>query len=149
MSMIPLGSKLVTQECGYTMFRSPACMTPHALSIAPSRWNFNGDGDKPTFTPSVLVTHDAVPGAGPGFEEYLTARACHSFITGGRIQFLGACTHALAGQTVDLPDWRPAWAPYGGSASPWCWPSCCWLAPAMAASNDARPRTTATWRAPI
>ena len=31
--------------------------------------------------------------------------ACHTFVTDGRIQFLGDCTHALAGQTVDLPDW--------------------------------------------
>jgi len=30
---------------------------------------------------------------------------CHSFVTDGRIQFLGDCTHTLAGQTVDLPDW--------------------------------------------
>lgn len=30
---------------------------------------------------------------------------CHSFVTDGRIQFLGDCTHSLAGQTVDLPDW--------------------------------------------
>lgn len=106
--MTPLGSKLVTQESGYTMFRCPACKTPHALSIAPGGWGFNGDGDRPTFTPSVLVTHAAVPGAGPGFEEYLTTRACHSFVTDGRIQFLADCTHALAGQTVDLPDWSAA-----------------------------------------
>ena len=26
------------------------------------------------------------------------------FVTDGKIQFLGDCTHALAGQTVDLPD---------------------------------------------
>ena len=30
---------------------------------------------------------------------------CHSFVTDGRIQFLADCTHALAGQTVDLPEW--------------------------------------------
>lgn len=29
---------------------------------------------------------------------------CHSFIRDGRIEFLSDCTHALAGQTVDLPD---------------------------------------------
>ncbi len=28
---------------------------------------------------------------------------CHSFLTDGRIQFLDDCTHAMAGQTVDLP----------------------------------------------
>jgi hypothetical protein len=30
---------------------------------------------------------------------------CHSFVTDGKIQFLSDCTHALAGQTVALPDW--------------------------------------------
>jgi hypothetical protein len=29
---------------------------------------------------------------------------CHSFVTDGRIQFLTDSNHALAGQTVDLPD---------------------------------------------
>jgi hypothetical protein len=32
-------------------------------------------------------------------------RVCHSFVVDGRIQFLGDCTHHLAGQTVDLPPW--------------------------------------------
>ena len=27
---------------------------------------------------------------------------CHSFVTDGKIQFLGDCTHELAGQTVEL-----------------------------------------------
>jgi hypothetical protein len=29
---------------------------------------------------------------------------CHSFVRDGRIEFLSDCTHRLAGQTVDLPD---------------------------------------------
>ncbi len=28
----------------------------------------------------------------------------HSFVVDGHIQFLGDCTHELAGQTVDIPD---------------------------------------------
>lgn len=31
------------------------------------------------------------------------AKVCHSFVREGRIQFLGDCTHRLAGHTVDLP----------------------------------------------
>ena len=27
------------------------------------------------------------------------------FVTDGNIQFLADCTHALAGQTVPMPDW--------------------------------------------
>jgi len=30
---------------------------------------------------------------------------CHSFVTDGQIQFLGDCTHKLAGRTVPLPAW--------------------------------------------
>lgn len=37
---------------------------------------------------------------------YDTKNVCHSFIKDGKIQFLGDCTHALANQTVDLPDWE-------------------------------------------
>jgi hypothetical protein len=28
---------------------------------------------------------------------------CHSYIRNGRIEFLPDCTHARAGQTVDIP----------------------------------------------
>jgi hypothetical protein len=40
-----------------------------------------------------------------GQESEFKCSVCHSFVTDGRIQFLGDCTHALAGQTVDLPEW--------------------------------------------
>jgi len=39
-----------------------------------------------------------------GVSEY----RCHSFVRDGRIEFLSDCTHALKGQTVDLPD-LPDW----------------------------------------
>jgi hypothetical protein len=59
-------------------------------------WEWNGSLDKPTFKPSIFVnarqSNPMVP-------------SCHSFVTDGRIQFLNDCTHALAGQTVDLPEW--------------------------------------------
>ena len=69
------------------------------------------DVDAVTITPSVLVNgvqwpedthfhksvHANIPAGG--------TTVCHSFVTGGRIQFLSDCTHALAGQTVDLTDW--------------------------------------------
>ena len=55
-------------------------------------WQFNGDVERPTFTPSVL-------------ERYGDSEVNHYFVTDGRIQFLADCTHELAGQTVDLPVW--------------------------------------------
>lgn len=76
------------------MFWCPGCDSPHALTVeGPHAWGFNGDEQRPTFTPSVLVT-----GGGD-------KRRCHSFVRDGQIQFLGDCTHALANQTVPLPEW--------------------------------------------
>lgn len=97
------------------MFWCPGCDGPHQIQHgagAGPRWGWNGSVDKPTFTPSVLVQHDHwvphyVPGA-PKVAQTNVTDICHSFVTDGRIQFLGDCTHALAGQTVDLPDWESA-----------------------------------------
>jgi hypothetical protein len=54
-------------------------------------WTFNGSLDKPTFTPSILVTLEDNP-----------RRVCHSFVTDGKIQFLVDSWHKLAGKTVTL-----------------------------------------------
>lgn len=62
-------------------------------------WGFNGDLVLPTLTPSILCRVEM------GAEKRKVV--CHSFVTGGRIQFLNDCTHALAGQTVDLPEIEP------------------------------------------
>lgn len=70
-------------------------MLPVAMldgSHVPDRpfWTWNGDTEKPTLKPSVKTwTDDEV---------------CHSFVTDGRVQFLGDCTHEFAGKTVDLLD---------------------------------------------
>src|SRR5688572_20964949 len=79
-------------------FQCPACNTMHAVvdhiygREPGSGWTYNGDPVSPTFGPSVLVyPHAAQP-------------RCHSFVRDGKIEFLSDCTHALAGQTVDLPD---------------------------------------------
>jgi hypothetical protein len=93
-------------------FWCPGCDEAHMIKTSPSGWGFNDSGDAPTFTPSVLVSGVAhltnaqeeayrrgepLPPAVPF--------VCHSFVTDGRIQFLSDCTHALAGQTVPLPDY--------------------------------------------
>lgn len=101
-----LGTKLRTLGGDQVAFWCPGCDKAHAITVAPGAnpWGFNGDGDKPTFTPSVLTWRDANPNAADGFEEYRVASRCHSFVTDGNIQFLSDCTHAMAGQTVPLPD---------------------------------------------
>lgn len=70
----------------------------HGSDMGPN-WGWNGSLEKPTFTPSVLVTY---PGPDAG-KDGAPPAVCHSFVTDGRIQYLGDCTHELAGQTVDLP----------------------------------------------
>ncbi len=99
-------------------FRCPGCNEIHGIRYEPTGWGFNGDLEKPTFTPSVLVmSGHYVQGSNAAqtgechcnFEERTGQKTdfkcviCHSFVTDGRIQFLSDCTHALANQTVDLP----------------------------------------------
>jgi hypothetical protein len=88
----PRGGKLYSFHC-------PGCGYGHTFEVgAPGGkgWTWNGSLDRPTFTPSLLCNKD-----------YPQSR-CHSFVTDGRIRFLDDCFHALAGQTVDLPDWDGA-----------------------------------------
>lgn len=79
----------------------------------PPAWTFNGDYDRPIFSPSVLVrTGHFVPGHENGLcwctyakehpDDGFKCSICHSFVRYGQIQFLNDCTHALAGQTVPL-----------------------------------------------
>jgi hypothetical protein len=109
-------------EQGLT-FLCPGCGSHHSVRVGAADgrpvWGWNGSYETPTLTPSVLVRegHYARDGEQPGncycdFAERYPEQPpmkwkcgrCHSFVTDGRIQFLGDCTHALAGQTVDLPE---------------------------------------------
>lgn len=83
-------------------FDCPGCGEPHVVPTTGAKaWGFNGSLDAPTLAPSILV-HSVRNPWGPVFDS--TPTVCHSFVRDGRIEFLGDCTHALAGQTVDLPD---------------------------------------------
>lgn len=109
----------------HLMFECPGCECSHSVPVnfdAPDKpdktkkhWGWNGRYDLPTFTPSILVTSEHMTKEAyemierkepPKGDKYPTVKTCcHTFVTDGRIQFLGDCTHKLAGQTVDLPDW--------------------------------------------
>ncbi len=104
----------------HASFRCPGCKGWHSVRISgEGSWGFNGDVEKPTFTPSILTrSGHYIPESKSCWCEYyknhpeeigdkehgLDCFICHSFVTDGKIQFLGDCTHALANQTVDLPD---------------------------------------------
>ena len=110
--MAALGSKLRTLAGDQVGFQCPGCNEMHVVRVPPhpQAWGFNGNGDAPTFTPSVLtwgkrrITDDEHARIMAGEKVDIPETRCHSFVTDGRIKFLGDCTHALAGQTVELPD---------------------------------------------
>jgi len=62
----------------------------HCHFIDTRRWVFNRDLIKPTVSPSLL--------------NYAVADTprCHLFVRDGQLQYLGDCTHDLAGKTVDM-----------------------------------------------
>lgn len=97
-----------TKDTDY-FFRCPGCGWPHGVQTGEGpgpRWGFNGNVDAPTFTPSVLVQTGSAVDPSIIWEDGDPPRICHTFITDGKIQFLSDCDHALAGQTVDIPDWN-------------------------------------------
>jgi len=89
--------KSVENVKGMYHFFCPGCGCYHGVWTNREErpcWDFNGDVNKPTVSPSILVTT-------PYPDE---TRVCHSFVKDGKIQFLDDCTHVLRGQTVELPD---------------------------------------------
>lgn len=96
---------------GLVAFHCPGCGELHMINTdATDRpaWSFDGNYDAPTFAPSILVrgkrriTDNEYRRIMAGEKIELPERTCHSFVRGGQIEFLGDCTHALAGQTVLL-----------------------------------------------
>jgi len=74
---------------GGWMIECPGCGYGHMFD---DRWTFNGDFEKPTFSPSMLVNQDRPDSR------------CHSFVRDGKIQYLSDCFHKYAGQTLNLED---------------------------------------------
>ncbi len=92
-----LGRKLRSTEThglAGIAFWCPACSEMHGVTIAgPNGWKFDGNQDAPTLEPSVRVRGGGNAG-----------RVCHFFLVSGVLQFLGDCTHGMAGKAVALPD---------------------------------------------
>lgn len=104
------------QGARYAFFVCPGCGHTHGPRVSGGGgpvWGWNGDVDRPTFTPSIMVrgkrqlTDDEYRRLVAGQVVDVPDMTCHSFVTDGRIQFLSDCTHALAGQTVDLSEAEP------------------------------------------
>lgn len=84
----------------------PGCEDAHRVTVdAPGCWTWDGDEAAPTISPSILVSSHQTFDAD---NNPVDTPRCHSFLRGGRWQFLTDCTHSLAGQTVPmvpLPEW--------------------------------------------
>lgn len=117
MTMAQLSSVLRSASGGVLNFWCPGCEEAH--TIRPDVWTWDGNAERPTFSPSVMVTSGHyTPGHKQGDPCWCTynrdhpddptvfeCSRCHSFVKAGMIEFLADCTHALAGQTVPLPSW--------------------------------------------
>ncbi|MDP2275274.1 MAG: DUF6527 family protein [Archangium sp.] len=102
---------------GTVLYRCP-CGDTHAINA--KTWTISGTEERPTFAPSVLIRSGHHVPRDPGAPESCWCTyakehpeeklpfgcyLCHSFVRDGMVQFLGDCTHPLAGQTVPLGDW--------------------------------------------
>lgn len=88
----------VTQKHGCLYFYCIACDNLHAPRVTGDGplWTWNGDAESPTIAPSVRVRWDE--------GEQRIQKCCHFFVREGRIEFCGDCTHALAGQTIEMQE---------------------------------------------
>lgn len=102
----------------------PGCRSAHHINVGSGsgpQWTWNGDADRPSFQPSVLVrgirqdmtTEELIDydhaAENQSSDELLAnpkfGTRCHVYVTDGQIQFLGDCTHDHANKTVPIPPW--------------------------------------------
>jgi hypothetical protein len=85
-------------------FFCSGCQGPHRVPIAgENAWTWNGSTERPTLSPSIRCRWNE--------GEAQTPKVCHSFMRDGALEFLGDCTHELAGRTVPIVPWE-AWGEY-------------------------------------
>jgi hypothetical protein len=102
----------ITDQSGLEVsyvFECPGCGLSHSFRTeSPTRglpmWTFNGDVERPTFSPSILVQWGKPQKTAEGERLPNIDMRCHSYVREGRIEFLSDCSHHLAGKTVDLPE---------------------------------------------
>lgn len=95
------------------LFWCPGCKCAHGVWTTKQNgvgavWSFNGDMERPTFSPSLLIrftrdiTNEEHTRIMAGEKLNIPQTVCHSFVRDGQIEFLSDCTHHLAGKTVPM-----------------------------------------------
>lgn len=111
-----LSGTLRSADGGTLLWFCPGCQMAHQIRVGDGpgpRWQWNGNADRPTFSPSVKVsgtvplTDDELSRLRAGERIEPKPLLCHVFVVDGNIQFLSDCTHTLAGQTVPIPPFHP------------------------------------------
>ena len=81
------------------VFLCPGCGYGHVYYVKHGKnsnpnlptWTFNGDMERPSFTPSLLNYGDGV-------------MRCHLYVTDGMIYFCSDCEHELSGKIVPMQE---------------------------------------------
>ncbi len=97
-------SKTIESAEGEYLIQCEGCGCIHALNTVAEgkpKWTFNGDLNKPTFMPSLLVKWTKMIDVEKNTFKHII---CHSYIIDGKMQYLGDSNHELSGQTIDLPE---------------------------------------------
>lgn len=93
---------------GGIVFFCPACKTTHSINTNPKNgpvWQYsNNKNTGATILPSIKCTVD--------YPRYTSV--CHFYITNNHFRYLNDCTHQLAGQTVEIPNWPYKPHEFGG-----------------------------------
>ncbi len=75
------------------IFYCPGCKCHHMYYIKGYNisWQFNGNLQSPTFTPSLRVN-------------YGNGKVCHLFVTNGKIEYCSDSFHELKGKQIEMED---------------------------------------------
>lgn len=113
-----LHQRFFSPEKSHFVFYCPGCGRTHWYYVGPGfvhprRWEFNGNIDLPSFTPSLRnsiqdVDEEGEPKVDQNGNPVMVTK-CHLYVTAGKISYCGDCQHALNGQTVDMVDLPKDW----------------------------------------
>lgn len=95
------------------IFWCPGCKCGHGVWTTKTNtqsavWSFNGNLERPTFSPSILITYtrditdDERARILGGEKLHIPQMRCHLFVVDGQLQYCPDCTHELAGRTVAM-----------------------------------------------